>query len=97
MSVYIMLMNYTEQGIGNMKGSPKRADAARFLAKSCGAELKDLYLTMGEYDLIGIVEAEKDDAVAKFALALGSIGNVRSTTLKAFTEQEYRNIVETLP
>ncbi len=97
MASYIMLLNYTEQGIRNIKGSPKRADAARFLAKSCGAELKDLYLTMGEYDLIGIVEAEKDDAVAKFALALGSIGNVRSTTLKAFTEQEYRNIIETLP
>ncbi len=97
MASYIMLINYTEQGIRNIKGSPKRADAARFLAKSCGAELKDLYLTMGEYDLIGIVEAEKDDAVAKFALALGSIGNVRTTTLKAFTEPEYRNIIETLP
>jgi uncharacterized protein with GYD domain len=97
MSIYVMMMNYTEQGIQNIKGSPKRADAARFLAKSCGAELKDLYLTMGEYDLIGIVEAEKDDAVARFALALGSIGNVRSTTLKAFTEQEYRNIIDTLP
>jgi uncharacterized protein with GYD domain len=97
MSTYIMLMNYTEQGIRNIKGSPKRADAARFLAKSCGAELKDLYRTMGEYDLIGVVEAEKDDAVARFALALGSIGNVRSTSLKAFTEQEHRAIVETLP
>jgi uncharacterized protein with GYD domain len=97
MSTYIMLMNYTEQGIRNIKGSPKRADAARFLAKSCGAELKYLYLTMGEYDLIAMVEAENDDAVAKFALALGSIGNVRSTTLKTFTEQEYRNIIETLP
>lgn len=97
MSIYIMLMNYTEQGIGNVKGSPKRADAARFLAKSCGAELKELYLTMGEYDLIAAVEAEKDEAVARFALALGSIGNVRSKTLKAFTEQEYRNIIESLP
>ena len=97
MSIYIMLINYTEQGIRNIKGSPKRAETARFLAKSCGAELKDLYLTMGEYDLIGIVEAEKDGAVAKFTLALGSIGNVRSTTLKAFTEQEYRNIIDTLP
>jgi uncharacterized protein with GYD domain len=97
MSIYIMLMNYTEQGIRNINSSPKRADAARFLAKSCGAELKDLYRTMGEYDLIGVVEAEKDDAVARFALALGSIGNVRSTSLKSFTEQEYRDIIETLP
>ena len=97
MSIYIMLINYTEQGIRNVKGSPKRADAARFLAKSCGAELKELYLTMGAYDLIATVEAEEDDAIARFALALGSIGNVRSTSLKAFTEQEYRNIIESLP
>jgi uncharacterized protein with GYD domain len=92
-----MLINFTEQGIRNVKSSPKRADAARFLAKSCGAEMKDLYLTMGVYDLVAIVEANNDEAVAKFALALGSIGNVRSTTLKAFTEKEYRNIIESLP
>jgi uncharacterized protein with GYD domain len=97
MSTYIMLINFTEQGIRNVKSSPKRADAARFLAKSCGAEMKDLYLTMGVYDLVAIVEANNDEAVAKFALALGSIGNVRSTTLKAFTEKEYRNIIESLP
>ncbi len=97
MPIYVMLINYTEQGIRSIKSSPRRADAARFLAKSCGAEMKDLYLTMGQYDLIATVEAEKDDAVAKFALALASIGNVRSTTLKAFDESEYRNIIETLP
>lgn len=97
MSTYIMLMNFTEQGIRNIKSAPKRADAARFLAKSCGAELKDLYLTMGAYDLVATVEAANDEAVAKFGLALGSIGNVRSTTLKAFTEREYRSIVDSLP
>ena len=52
MSTYVMLINYTEQGIRNIKGSRKCANAARFLAKSCGAELKDIYLTMGQYDLI---------------------------------------------
>jgi uncharacterized protein with GYD domain len=97
MSTYVMLINYTEQGIRNIKSSPKRAEAARFLAKSCGAELKDLYLTMGQYDLIATVESENDDAVAKFALSLAAIGNVRSTTLKAFPEKEYRRIVESLP
>ena len=55
MSIYVMLINYTEQAIRNIKGSPKRANAARFLAKSFGAELTDLYLTMGEYDLIATV------------------------------------------
>ncbi len=59
--------------------------------------MKDLYLTMGGYDLVVTVEAPNDDAVAKFALAIGSIGNVRSTTLKAFTEEEYRGIIEALP
>ena len=52
MSTYIMLINYTDQGIRNIKDSPKRADAARDLAKSCGAEMKDLYLTIGGYDLV---------------------------------------------
>ena len=97
MSTYIMLVNYTDQGIRNIKSSPKRAEAAKFLAKSCGAELKDLYLTLGLYDLVMLVEASDDESVAKFALALDSIGNVRSVTMKAFGEQQYRNIVETLP
>ena len=97
MSTYIVLANYTDQGIRNIKESPNRADAARDLAKACGAEMKDLYLTLGGHDLVVLVEAEKDDAVAKFALKVGSLGNIRTTTLKAFTEQEYRNIIETLP
>ncbi len=97
MSTYIMLINYTDQGIRNIKDSPKRADAARELARTCGAEMKDLYLTMGGYDLVVTVDAPNDDTMAKFALAVGSAGNVRSTTLKAFTEEEYRGIIEALP
>ena len=97
MSTYIMLINYTDQGIRNIKSSPKRAEAAKFLAKSCGAELKGLYLTLGVYDLVLLVEASDDEAVAKFSLALDSIGNVRSFTMKAFGEQQYLNIIETLP
>ncbi len=97
MAKYIMLINYTQQGIANIKESPNRAEAARGLARDCGAEMTDLYLTMGEYDLVAIVEAPSDDAVAKFALAIGSIGNVRSKTLKAFTEDQFREIVQSLP
>ena len=97
MSRYIMLVNYTDQGIRNIKSAPKRAEAARFLAKSCGAEVKELYLTLGLYDLVLLVEAENDESVARFALALDSIGNVRSVTMKAFGEQQYRKIIETLP
>ena len=97
MATYIMLMSYTDQGIRNVKSSPKRADAARFMAKSCGAEVKDIYLTLGTYDLILTVEAAEDEAVARFSLALASIGNVRATTLKAFSEEQYRQIIEAMP
>ena len=97
MSTYIMLINYTDQGIRNIKDSPTRADAARELARTCGAEMKDLYLTMGGYDLVVTVDAPNDATMARFALAVGSAGNVRSTTLKAFTEEEYRGIIEALP
>lgn len=97
MSTYILLMTYTDQGIRNVKSSPKRADAARFMAKSCGAEVKELYLTLGGYDLVATLEAEDDAAVARFSLALGAIGNVRATTLKAFDEEQYREIIESLP
>ena len=97
MSGYIMLINYTDQGIRNIRDSPNRAQAARELARSLGAEMKDLYLTMGGYDLVCTVEADSDEAIAKLTLALGSAGNVRTTTLRAFTEQEFKDIVDSLP
>ena len=97
MAKYIMLLNYTQQGITKVKDSPKRAEAARALARKCGAEMTDLYLTLGDYDLVALVEAKDDEAVAKFALSVGSLGNVRSKTLKAFTEEEFRKIVQSLP
>lgn len=96
MSTYILLLNYTEQGIRTVKDSPKRLDAARGLARKHGAEIKDVYLTMGTYDLVTVVEAAADDAVAKFVLALGSLGNVRTTTLRAFPEADYRKIAGAL-
>ena len=97
MSSYIMLADFTDQGIRDIKDSPKRANAARDLAGACGAEMKDIYLTLGSHDFVVMVEAPDDEAVAKFALKLGALRNVRTTTLKAFSEQEYRTIVETLP
>ena len=96
MSNYILLLNYTDQGIRTIKDSPKRVNAARELAREYGAELKDFYLTMGAYDIVSIVEAPTDEAATQFVLALGSLGNVRSTTLKAFTEAEYQKIVGAL-
>ena len=97
MPTYISLVNYTDQGIRNVKDSPKRLDAARELLKTLGGELKGFYLTMGAYDLIVVVEAPNDEVTAKFALALASAGNVRTTTVKAFPEAEYRRIIAALP
>ena len=97
MATYIILINYTDQGVRNVKESPKRLDAAKKLLKSMGGEFKQFYLTMGAYDLATIVEAPNDEAIAKFALVVGSLGNIRTTTLKAFPEDEYRKIIAALP
>ncbi|MGE5850317.1 MAG: GYD domain-containing protein [Candidatus Methylomirabilota bacterium] len=97
MATYVILINYTDQGIRNIKESPKRLDAAKKMLKGMGGEIKDFYLTMGSYDIAIIAEAPSDEAIAKFALASGSLGNVRTTTLKAFPEAEYRKIVAALP
>lgn len=97
MPTYVSLLNYTHQGIQNIKDSPKRLDAAKKLLKGMGGELKEFYLTMGAYDIVVVAEAPSDEAMAKFALAVGSAGNVRTTTLKAFTEAEYRKIIQGLP
>ncbi len=97
MAKYIVLLNYTQQGISKIKDSPHRAEAARALARECGAEMKDIYLTLGDTDLVAHVEADSDEAMARFALAVGSQGNVRTKTLRAFTEDEFREIVQSLP
>jgi len=96
MARYIMLVNWTDQGIRNVKDSPKRLDAARDIAKGLGADVKEFYMTMGDHDMVVVVEAPTDEAVAKFVLRLGGAGNVRTKTLKAFAETEYRSIVGSL-
>jgi len=96
MARYIMLTNWTDQGIRSVKESPKRLDAGRALAKSVGAEIKDFYMTMGDHDMVLIVEAPDDGIIAKFILRLAGAGNIRTKTLKAFTETEYRSIVGSL-
>jgi uncharacterized protein with GYD domain len=90
MATYIILINYTQQGIQKIKESPVRLDAAKKLFKSMGAELK-------RYDAVVIAEAPNDETVAKLALAVGSLGAVQTETLRAFTEDEYRKIIAALP
>jgi uncharacterized protein with GYD domain len=91
-----MLADWTDQGIRNVKDSPSRLDAAKQLCQKHGAEITAFFMTMGSHDMVVILQAPADEAVARIALALGAAGNVRTTTLKAFSEAEYRQIVQTL-
>lgn len=97
MPTYITLVNYTQKGIENVKESPQRLDAAKQAFQGMGAKLKEFYLVMGRYDIILVSEAPNDETVAKIALTLGSLGSVRTESFRAFKEDEYREIVASLP
>jgi uncharacterized protein with GYD domain len=94
---YVSLLRYTAQGIAKIKESPNRLDSARKLAQSMGGKIQSWYLTMGKYDAVFVSEFPDDDAAARFMLAVASLGNVTTQTLKAFNEEEYRKIVGSLP
>ena len=96
MPSYITLLNWTEKGIASIKGSPARLDAGKEAFKKLGCELKDVYLTMGPYDLVCVLDAPDADTAARAILSLGTEGNVRTLTLPAFTEDEYRKIIDAL-
>lgn len=93
---YVSLLRYTQQGAARIKESPSRLDAARQLAVSMGGKVHSWYLTMGKYDAFIITEFPDDAAAARFMLSVGALGNVTTQTLKAFTENEFRNIVGSL-
>ena len=88
MATYITLLNYTEQGIKNAKGIPERVRAARQALEAIGGQAHGYRLTLGQYDAVITIEAPDDEAYATFTLNLAAQGNVRTTTLKAFTEEE---------
>ena len=96
MPTYIALLNWTQQGISKVGSSAKRLDAGRKAFKKAGLEMKDVYLTMGRYDLVCVIEAPDDETYAKAVLGLGSQGNVSTETLKAFSEDEFRKIIGSL-
>jgi uncharacterized protein with GYD domain len=93
MPTYISLINYTDQGIRTVKDTLGRSDAAQQLASSMGGSLNAIYWTLGSYDLVAVSEAPDDETATAFALALGSQGNVRTTTLRAFDADAMRGIL----
>ena len=96
MATYIILGNWTQKGIENIKDGPSRLDAAKSVFQSMGAELKEFYLVTGQYDLVIICEVPDAETGAKLALAIGSKGSVRTETLRAYPENKYREFVAAL-
>ncbi|MWG34475.1 GYD domain-containing protein [Halomarina oriensis] len=97
MPTYVVLVNWTEDGMEALDESPGRLDSAKDLAESLGGEVNRFLMTMGEYDMVVEMEMPDDAAMATMALSLGRGGAVSTETLKAFTEDEYRDIVDGLP
>ena len=96
MATYLILLNWTDQAIRNIKESPKRVDAAKQQVKELGGEVKAFYMLQGRYDMAVIVEVPDDEKLARFLLKIGSAGNARSLTLRAYSEEEYRKIIASL-
>ena len=97
MPIYISLMKLTDQGIKDIKNAPQRTadNVKRF--EAMGGKLIGFYTVMGEYDYVGIAEAPNDEVAMTFMLGMGSAGNVRTTTLKAFTTEQFAKMVNKLP
>ena len=93
----VVLMKLTEQGIKDIKNAPQRIEQGFKSFEAMGGKMIGYYSVMGEYDYVAIVEAPSDEVAMTFLLALGSFGNVRTTTLKAFTREEFAQMVKKLP
>jgi len=97
MATYLILFQYTQKGIESVKESPARVEALKQMFREAGAEIKEFYALLGRYDTAFIAEAPDDETIAGLALAIGSKGNVRSETLRAFTMDEFRKMVAAIP
>jgi len=97
MPTYILLMKLTEQGAKDIKNAPQRVEKAAKTVEAMGGKMMGFYTTMGEYDYVAIGECPNDEVMMTFLLGLGSLGNVKTTTLKAFTKEEFSQLVKKLP
>jgi uncharacterized protein with GYD domain len=92
-ATYIALINWTDQGIRDYKDTPARADAFATMLEGLGGKVRDLYWTIGAYDIVATVEAPDDETVTAAMLKVGSLGNIRTTTLRAFNRDELTAIL----
>ena len=96
MPTYVVLMNWTDQGIRNARETVQRRDQADALADRFGARIEQVYWTVGPYDLVTILESPDDESITAMLLELGSAGNLRTTTLRAYDREEMSGIIERL-
>ncbi len=96
MPTYVSLLRWSQKGIENVKDSPARLDKAKKAIEKAGGKMTTFMMTMGQYDMITITEAPDEETLAKVMLAIASAGGVRSETMRAFSESEYRKIVGSL-
>ena len=97
METYIILGNYTQEGVSKIKESPARIEAARKAAEAAGGKFLSWHLTMGRYDFVLIAEAPDAKTAASLLLAIGAQGNSRTETMRALTEEEFKGIVAAMP
>jgi uncharacterized protein with GYD domain len=93
MATFVVLAGFTDQGIKNVKDTIGRAEAFKSMAKKSGVTVKDIYWTLGKYDLVLICEAADDETATAVTLSVGSLGNIRSETLRAFSIDEMKGIL----
>lgn len=93
MATFVMLASFTEQGVRNVKDTTKRADAFKEMAQRAGVTIRDVYWTLGQYDIVAIGETPDDEAATALSLSLASQGNVRTQTLRAFSRNEMDAII----
>src|SRR6516162_6859394 len=96
MPQYIMLVNFTDQGLKGVKDVPNRQDKSRETAKKFGVQRKTVWMTFGPYDFVHLYEAPNDEAMAKFVMTLASFGNLRTTVMRAWDESEHLPLIREL-
>lgn len=96
MPTYVMLANWTDQGLKAIPDAGRRLDDSKKMLEEMGGQFRSLFMTMGQYDLIGIYDAPDDAVAARFTLMLSRLGNVRTSSMKAFPEEAFRQIIHSL-
>lgn len=94
MPTYVILSNFTDQGIRNIKESPKRAEAFKALAKQHDCTVRELLWTQGQYDIVAVIESADETSASSLGLSVAKLGNIRSQTLRAFSQQEIQTVLD---